>query len=65
MSYIVRSNGEDAILLGVVMRAGENGLEFGERLREFVSAEQGRLPLGMSIQTLTDQAEAITQAVDL
>ena len=65
LSYIVRSNGEDAILLGVVMRAGENGLEFGERLREFVSAEQGRLPLGMSIQTLTDQAEAITQAVDL
>jgi multidrug efflux pump subunit AcrB len=65
LSYIVRSNGEDAILLGVVMHAGENGLEFGERLREFVSAEQGRLPLGMSIQTLTDQAEAITQAVDL
>ena len=65
LSYIVRSNGEDAILLGVVMRAGENGLEFGERLREFVSTEQGRLPLGMSIQTLTDQAEAITQAVDL
>jgi multidrug efflux pump subunit AcrB len=65
LSYIVRSNGEDAILLGVVMRAGENGLEFGARLREFVSTEQGRLPLGMSIQTLTDQAEAITQAVDL
>jgi len=65
LSYIVRSNGEDAILLGVVMRAGENGLEFGERLREFVRAEQGRLPLGMSIRTLTDQAEAITQAVDL
>ncbi|MET4028099.1 multidrug efflux pump subunit AcrB [Marinobacter sp. MBR-99] len=65
LNYIVRANGEDAILLGVVMRAGENGLEFGERLREFVSAEQARLPLGMSIQTLTDQAEAITQAVDL
>ncbi|ARM84506.1 efflux RND transporter permease subunit [Marinobacter salarius] len=65
LNYIVRSNGEDAILLGVVMRAGENGLEFGERLREFVRAEQARLPLGMSIQTLTDQAEAITQAVDL
>lgn len=65
LSYIVRSSGEDAILLGVVMEAGENGLEFGERLREFVVAEQARLPLGMSIQTLTDQAEAIIQAVDL
>lgn len=65
LNYIVRANGEDAILLGVVMGAGENGLEFGERLREFVSAEQARLPLGMSILTLTDQAEAITQAVDL
>ena len=65
LNYIVRSSGEDAILLGVVMEAGENGLAFGERLREFVSTEQDRLPLGMSIQTLTDQAEAITQAVDL
>ena len=65
LNYIVRSSGEDAILLGVVMEAGENGLAFGERLREFVSTEQARLPLGMSIQTLTDQAEAITQAVDL
>ena len=65
LNYIVRSSGEDAILLGVVMEAGENGLAFGERLREFVNTEQARLPLGMSIQTLTDQAEAITQAVDL
>ena len=65
LNYIVRSSGEDAILLGVVMEAGENGLEFGERLSKFVSTEQARLPLGMSIQTLTNQAEAITQAVDL
>ncbi|KAA0873535.1 efflux RND transporter permease subunit [Nitrincola tapanii] len=65
LSYIVRANGEDAILLGVVMQAGENGLKFGAGLQAFVSAEQARLPLGMSLQVLTNQTDAISQAVNL
>ncbi len=64
-SYLVRANGEDAILLGVVMQSGQNGLEFGERLEAFIADEQSRLPLGMSLQMLTNQTEAISQAVNL
>ncbi|MET4162673.1 multidrug efflux pump subunit AcrB [Marinobacterium sp. MBR-111] len=64
-SYLVRANGKDAILLGVVMQSGQNGLEFGGRLEAFIADEQSRLPLGMSLQMLTNQTEAISQAVNL
>ncbi len=64
-SYLIRAQGEDAIVLGVVMRKGENGLKLGERLTDFLESEQSRLPLGMAITQLTNQAEVISAAVDL
>lgn len=64
-SYLVRSRGEDALLLGVVMRKGENGLVLGQRLATFLATERERLPLGIALTPLTNQAEAITAAVDL
>lgn len=64
-SYLVRSRGKGAILLGLVMSKGENGLELGQRLQAFVAREQARLPLGMTFETLTNQAHAISQAVNL
>src|SRR5690606_7754364 len=60
-----RAQSEDAIVLGVVMRKGENGLDLGKRLVNFLDVERGRLPLGMSITQLTNQAEVISAAVDL
>jgi multidrug efflux pump subunit AcrB len=64
-TYLVRSRGQDALLLGVVMGKGENGLAFGQRLGEFVATEQARLPLGMELHPLTNQTDAISQAVNL
>ncbi|MFP5506832.1 MAG: efflux RND transporter permease subunit [Gammaproteobacteria bacterium] len=64
-SYLVRAHGEDALLLGVVMHQGENGLDLGERLAVFLAAEHARLPLGMTLELLTNQADAIVWAVDL
>ena len=64
-SYLVRAFGEEALLLGVVMQNGENGLEFGERLEAFWQQERERLPLGMSLDVMTDQAQAIAGAVNL
>ena len=64
-SYLVRAHGEDAILLGVVMREGENGLDFGAELSAFLERERGRLPLGMTLHTLTNQTDMIRAAVDL
>ena len=64
-SYLVRSRGQDALLLGVVMGKGENGLAFGQRLGDFVATEQASLPLGMELTLLTNQTDAISQAVKL
>ncbi|WP_287369601.1 efflux RND transporter permease subunit, partial [Thauera sp.] len=63
--YLVRSRGEDAVLLGMVMAKGENGLELGKRLAAFIESERERLPLGISLEVLTNQAEAIAGAVNL
>ncbi|GAB4179573.1 MAG: efflux RND transporter permease subunit [Wenzhouxiangellaceae bacterium] len=62
---LIRSDGEDALLLGVVMADGTNGLELGDQLAEFVAAEQAELPLGVQLHILTNQADAIAQAVNL
>ena len=64
-AFLVRSAGEDALLLGVVMGRGVNGQALGERVLEFVEREQQALPLGMSLDILVNQADAISQAVDL
>ena len=64
-SYLVRAHGQDAVLLGVVMRKGENGLNFGARLGAFITKEQNRMPLGMNLSPLTNQTDAITAAVNL
>ncbi|MDX5409039.1 MAG: efflux RND transporter permease subunit [Thauera sp.] len=64
-SYLVRAHGEDALLIGVVMRKGENGLDLGERLAGFLAGERAGLPLGMTLEQLTNQADAIVWAVDL
>ena len=64
-SFMVRSNGEDTLLLGVVMESGQNGLDFGTRLQDFLAQEKTRLPLGMHIEQITNQADAISAAVDL
>ncbi|MFN4103733.1 MAG: efflux RND transporter permease subunit, partial [Tepidimonas sp.] len=64
-SYLVRARGQDAVLIGVVMNAGENGLALGQRLEAYLQAEKAELPLGMELTQLTNQADAIRKAVDL
>ncbi|EGV32385.1 acriflavin resistance protein [Thiorhodococcus drewsii AZ1] len=63
--YLIRAGGEDAILLGVVMERGENGLDLGERLAEFQTRLRSDLPLGIQFKQLTDQSDAIAHAVEL
>ena len=64
-SFMIRSRGDDALVLGVVMAPGVNGLELGERLAAFVERERAALPLGMALEVLTNQADAIARAVNL
>jgi len=63
-TYMVRSGGEPALLLGVVMRDGWNGLELGKALNAEVGAINHELPVGMRLTKVTDQAVNISHAVD-
>lgn len=62
---LARTGGDAAILVGVVMQQGENGLVLGKALQQKLSEIQAQLPLGMELHQLTNQAEAISKAVNL
>ena len=63
-TFMIRNGGEPALLLGVVMRDGWNGLDLGKALDHEVSAINAEQPLGMSLTKVTDQAVNISSAVD-
>ncbi|WP_136483902.1 efflux RND transporter permease subunit [Vibrio sp. H11] len=63
-TFMVRNGGEPALLLGIVMRDGWNGLDLGKSLDEEVGGINAEMPLGMSLSKVTDQAVNIHAAVD-
>jgi multidrug efflux pump subunit AcrB len=63
-TFMIRNGGEPALLLGVVMRDGWNGLDLGKALDSEVGAINAELPLGMGLNKVTDQAVNIGSAVD-
>ncbi|HCH55243.1 MAG TPA: MFS transporter [Aeromonas sp.] len=63
-TFIIRNGGEPALLLGIVMRDGWNGLDLGEALDNEITAINAEQPLGMNLSKVTDQAVNISSAVD-
>ncbi|WP_144936002.1 efflux RND transporter permease subunit [Pseudomonas alabamensis] len=63
-TFLVRHQGEPALLLGVVMRDGWNGLDLGKALAEERTRINAGLPLGMTLSQVTDQSVNISAAVD-
>lgn len=63
-TFLVRNGGEPALLLGVVMRDGWNGLDLGKALDTEVTAINAEQPLGLSLSKVTDQSVNIASAVD-
>ncbi|AYA47278.1 efflux RND transporter permease subunit [Ralstonia pseudosolanacearum] len=63
-TFMVRNGGQPALLLGIVMREGWNGLDLGKALDKEVGAINADMPLGMSLTKVTDQAVNISAAVD-
>jgi multidrug efflux pump subunit AcrB len=63
-TFIIRNAGEPALLLGVIMRDGWNGLDLGQSLDKEVAAINADLPLGMGLAKVTDQSENISASVD-
>lgn len=62
-TYVIRHDGEPAIMLGVVMQQGWNGLELGKALEERSSKIAESLPLGITLAKVSDQAVNIDAAV--
>ncbi|MDN2709831.1 efflux RND transporter permease subunit [Janthinobacterium sp. SUN118] len=63
-TFMIRNGGEPALLLGIVMRDGWNGLDLGKSLEREVGAINAELPLGMGLSKVTDQAVNIGSSVD-
>ncbi len=61
-TFLIRSSGEPAVVLGVVMKDRFNGLELGKNLEKEAKAIQDEMPLGMSFTKITDQAVNIAEA---
>jgi len=63
-TFLVRNNGEEALLLGVIMREGWNGLDLGKALDAEAVKINEDMPLGMTLTRVTDQSVNISSAVD-
>lgn len=63
-TFLIRNGGEPALLLGVVMRDGWNGLDLGKSLDSEVAQINADLPLGMALSKVTDQSDNISSSVN-
>jgi multidrug efflux pump len=62
-SYLIRSQGEPALEIGVVMQKGANILDLGKNLDEALADFESNLPQGISIQRIADQPKVVGSAV--
>ncbi|MGP8951768.1 efflux RND transporter permease subunit [Enterobacter mori] len=60
----IRNQHEPALLLGIVMREGWNGLALGKALDAETTRINDGLPLGMTLTKVTDQSVNISSSVD-
>lgn len=63
-TFMVRNQSEPALLLGIVMREGWNGLDLGKSLDKEAVSINADMPLGMTFTKVTDQSVNISSAVD-
>lgn len=63
-TMLIRNQHEPALLLGIVMREGWNGLALGNALDAEVAKINEGLPLGMTLTKVTDQSVNIRSSVD-
>jgi multidrug efflux pump subunit AcrB len=63
-TFLVRHNGQPALLLSIVMKEGWNGLNLGKALVAEQKKISAALPAGISFSKVTDQTVNIREAVD-
>ena len=63
-TYLIHSQGRDAIEIAVVMSPGWNGLHLGHALEQERARLEGTLPIGMTLTSVTNQAANIANVFD-
>jgi multidrug efflux pump subunit AcrB len=63
-TFLIRHNGQPALLLSIVMKEGWNGLDLGKALVAEQKKISAGLPAGVTFSKVTDQAVNIREAVD-
>lgn len=63
-TYLIRHNGEPALVLNVVMQDGWNGLKLGQSLAGAEKSLGADLPAGVTLSKVVDQAAIISDAID-
>jgi multidrug efflux pump subunit AcrB len=63
-TYLIRHNGEPALVLSVVMQDGWNGLKLGQSLAGAEKSLGADLPAGVTLSKVVDQAAIISDAID-
>jgi len=63
-TFLIRHDGEPAMVLGVVMKEGWNALDLGKALDGEERKIAAELPAGLSFTKISDQAVNVTEAVD-
>ncbi|TQI77237.1 multidrug efflux pump subunit AcrB [Bosea sp. AK1] len=63
-AFVIRHQGEPSLMLATVMQEGWDGLALGRALEDKTGAIGRSLPLGMSLEKVTDQAVNIAASVD-
>ncbi|MEB6576315.1 efflux RND transporter permease subunit [Enterobacter quasiroggenkampii] len=63
-TMLIRNQHEPALMLGIVMREGWNGLALGKALDAETAKINDSLPLGMTLTKVTDQSVNIRSSVD-
>ncbi|WP_019902957.1 efflux RND transporter permease subunit [Methylobacterium sp. 77] len=62
-TFAIRNDGEPALMLGLVMKPGFNGLTLGAALNAEEVAIHHELPTGIAFTKITDQAKVIDDAI--
>ncbi|MPQ77269.1 efflux RND transporter permease subunit [Hydrogenovibrio sp. JE_KL2] len=62
--YIIRNEGKQTLMLGVVMKPGGNGQALSDSLSRFSQQWEHHLPKGVKLEKVTNQGDAISLAVN-
>ena len=63
-TYLIRHDGEPALVLNVVMQEGWNGLKLGESFAAAEKTFSADLPAGVTLSKVVDQANVISDAIN-